>query len=129
MRNEHYMPGKAYRSKLEPFFSLIAENRRKRLTWTEIASLITDKGTQCTRQAVQGYFKRRVARRKKKQEWPIGMEAWITPQSFPIAAAEPKTIEPTTNGSDTYRRVQEERKRRAKQKPHPFMGHVISNED
>ena len=125
MRNEHSMPGKAYRSKLEPFFGLIVENRRKRLTWAEIASLITDKGTQCTRQAVQGYFKRRVARRTKKQEWPMGMDASTALESFADRAAQQNG--PVYRPGDNYRRSRKEHT--SKPKTFDFSKHVISHED
>ena len=63
------MPGKPFRSKIEPFYDLIVQARRNRMTWEEIAETIRQKGTACTRQAVQDYFKRH-----KTLRHPMGME-------------------------------------------------------
>jgi hypothetical protein len=71
------MPGKPFQSKLEPFYEFIAKGRRKRITWAQIAELITTKGTPCTRQGVQDFFKR-----KRKRRYAMGME----PEDGPIKA-------------------------------------------
>jgi hypothetical protein len=63
------MPGKPFRSKLEPFHEFISKERRKRATWKEIAEAIKKKGTSCTGQGVSDYF-----RRYRKLEWPAGLE-------------------------------------------------------
>src|ERR1700730_15008285 len=63
------MPGKPFRSKLEPCHEYITKERRKRATWKEIAEAIKKKGIACTGQGVSDYF-----RRYRKLEWPAGLE-------------------------------------------------------
>ena len=58
-----------FRSTLEPFREFILSKRRARLTWEEIAQAIREQGVACTRQAVQGYYKR-----QKNMRVPIGFE-------------------------------------------------------
>jgi len=64
------MPGPPFRSKLEPFLDFITQERRKRATWKAIAQVIREKGTPCTPQGVQDYFKRR----KRLRKLPLGFE-------------------------------------------------------
>ena len=84
-----------FRSTFEPFREFILSKRRARLTWEEIAQAIREQGVACTRQAVQGYYKR-----QKNMRVPMGFEsARPTLESVnrrPIvkqAAAEPRQIE------------------------------------
>jgi hypothetical protein len=64
------MPGPPFRSTLEPFLDFITQERRKRLTWKAIAQAIRDRGTPCTPQGVQDYFRRR----RKPRRLPLGFE-------------------------------------------------------
>ena len=59
-----------FRSTLEPFREFILSKRRARLTWEEIAQAIREQGVACTRQAVQGYYKR-----QKNMRVPMGFES------------------------------------------------------
>ena len=74
------MPGIPFQSKLEPYFDLIVSHRRARRTWQQIAELITEKGTPCTRQAVQEFYKR-----KRRRPYAMGMEPDAPPPSVPPA--------------------------------------------
>jgi len=82
-----------FRSTLEPFREFILSKRRARLTWEEIAQAIREQGVACTRQAVQGYYKR-----QKNMRVPMGFEsARPTLEStnrpnLKQAAAEPRQI-------------------------------------
>jgi IS5 family transposase len=82
-----------FRSTLEPFREFIISKRRARLTWEEIALAIREQGVACTRQAVQGYYKR-----QKNMRVPMGFEsARPTLEStnrpnLKQAAAEPRQI-------------------------------------
>ena len=51
--------GRPVRSKLEPYLELIMTARRQRITWTQIAALIKERGTDCTAQGVIRFFKNR----------------------------------------------------------------------
>ena len=62
------MPGKPFRSKLEPHFDFILEARRKRQTWEAITQQLSTQGTATTPQAVHAFVKRRLKRR-----YPLGM--------------------------------------------------------
>ena len=83
-----------FRSTLEPFREFILSKRRARLTWEEIAQAIREQGVACTRQAVQGYYKR-----QKNMRVPMGFESarpTLESANRPIlkqAAAEPRQIE------------------------------------
>jgi hypothetical protein len=59
-----------FRSTLEPFREFILSKRRARLTWEAIAQAIREQGVACTRQAVQGYYKR-----QKHMRVPMGFES------------------------------------------------------
>src|ERR1700676_4555998 len=59
-----------FRSTLEPFREFILSKRRARLTWEEIAQAIREQGVACTRQAVQGYYKR-----QQHMRVPMGFES------------------------------------------------------
>jgi IS5 family transposase len=59
-----------FRSTLEPFREFIISKRRARLTWEEIAQAIREQGVACTRQAVQGYYKR-----QQHMRIPMGFES------------------------------------------------------
>jgi hypothetical protein len=63
------MPGQPFRSKLEPFIEFITQERRMRSTWKAIADAIKAKGTPCTPQGIQDYFKRR-----RTLRMPLGFE-------------------------------------------------------
>ena len=82
-----------FRSTLEPFREFILSKRRARLTWEEIAQAIREQGVACTRQAVQGYYKR-----QQHMRVPMGFEsARPTLEStnrpnLKQAAAEPRQI-------------------------------------
>ena len=82
-----------FRSTLEPFREFILSKRRARLTWEEIAQAIREQGVACTRQAVQGYYKR-----QQHMRVPMGFEsARPTPEStnrpnLKQAAAEPRQV-------------------------------------
>ena len=52
---------------MEPYFDLILESRRKRLSWGAIAQLLTAHGITTTKQAVHAFLKRRLKRR-----YPLG---------------------------------------------------------
>jgi hypothetical protein len=83
-----------FRSTLEPFREFILSKRRARLTWEEIAQAIREQGVACTRQAVQGYYKR-----QKNMRVPMGFEGarpTLESANRPIlkqAAAEPRQIQ------------------------------------
>ena len=83
-----------FRSTLEPFREFILSKRRARLTWEEIAQAIREQGVACTRQAVQGYYKR-----QKNMRVPMGFESarpTLESVNRPIlkqAAAEPRQIQ------------------------------------
>jgi len=83
-----------FRSTLEPFREFILCKRRARLTWEEIAQAIREQGVACTRQAVQGYYKR-----QKNMRVPMGFEGarpTLESASRPIlkqAAVEPRQIQ------------------------------------
>ena len=83
-----------FRSTLEPFREFILSKRRARLTWEEIAQAIREQGVACTRQAVQGYYKR-----QKNMRVPMGFESarpTLESANRPIlklAAAEPRQIQ------------------------------------
>jgi len=78
------MPGSPFRSVLEPFLEFIAEERRKRVTWKAIAESIRDKGTPCTPQGVQDYFKRK----QKRKKMPLGFEPEQPPPEAPSITPE-----------------------------------------
>jgi hypothetical protein len=94
-------PGKPFQSKLEPHRDFIVSSRRARMTWRQIAEAITAKGTPCTRQAVQGFYKRR---RKRPHAMgmepdPSGMESLPAPRrSNPTAP-----LAPPPTGVDIHR--------------------------
>jgi hypothetical protein len=54
---------KHFRSKLDPYFELIAAARRERSTWAQIAKLLKERGTDCTPQGLASFFKSRKIRR------------------------------------------------------------------
>jgi len=60
----------SFRSTLEQFREFILSKRRARLTWEEIAQAIREQGVACTRQAVQGYYKR-----QQHMRLPMGFES------------------------------------------------------
>jgi IS5 family transposase len=82
-----------FRSTLEPFREFILSKRRARLTWEEIAQAIREQGVACTRQAVQGYYKR-----QQHMRVPMGFESarpTLESTNRPIlkrAAADPRQI-------------------------------------
>jgi hypothetical protein len=73
------MPGKPFQSKLEPYFDLIREARRKRQTWEAIVQLLAAQGITTSRPAVYSFLKRRLKRR-----YPFGMAPTAEPVSHPM---------------------------------------------
>jgi hypothetical protein len=74
------MPGRPFRSVLEPYLDFIRKERIARKSWREIAQSIRDQGTECTPQGVHSYFKR--ARHRKHV--PLGFEQEkIKPSIYP----------------------------------------------
>jgi len=90
------MPGRAFRSILEPFYEHIVKERRAGKTWEEIAAHVRKKTKRsCSRQAVQDYFKRR---RKKKPRVLMGMEPVEAEPVSPPQAARAPVIHPAPPG-------------------------------
>jgi hypothetical protein len=83
------VPGPPFRSTLEPHLEFITQERRKRLTWKAIAAAIQAKGTPCTPQGVQDYFRRR---KIGKRKLPLGFEP-DQPQAH-VAFPDPATKRP-----------------------------------
>ena len=83
-----------FRSRLEPFKEFILAKRRARLTWEEIAQAIREQGVPCTRQAVQGYYKR-----QKTMRVPMGFESANRP-TLKQAATELRQIQAEKKGHE-----------------------------
>jgi len=83
-----------FRSRLEPFKEFILAKRRARLTWEEIAQAIREQGVPCTRQAVQGYYKR-----QKTMRVPMGCES-ANRQTLKQAATERRQIQAEKKGHE-----------------------------
>ena len=87
--------GRPFQSKLEPHFDLIAQLRRDRKTWAEIAVELERRGTKCTPQGVCVFLKRR-----RRRRYALGMEpegyamtpAAATPPPTKVASSAPASV-------------------------------------
>ena len=68
-KNKRRGGGRAYRSRLEPFAEFIREQRQRRRTWQEIATLLrTEKGCVITFQGMHQFY-RRYLKRQARPHW------------------------------------------------------------
>lgn len=91
------MPGKAYRSKLRPFLTLIKEGREAEKTWVSIADEITSLGVPTDFKQVQKFFARSL-----NGKLPLGfVSAKQAPSQTPVTG-EGTTLPPskTVDGLD-----------------------------
>ncbi|MGA8654745.1 MAG: hypothetical protein WB586_01225 [Chthoniobacterales bacterium] len=113
-----------FHSKLSPYFDLIANSRRQKKTWAEIAWEISTRGTKCTPQAVFIFFKRCKAREQERgSRYPLGMEPEGSVSDFPAIATAERS--PVINASETFEMIVDEAEEKTRQqhreKPVPII--------
>jgi hypothetical protein len=77
-----------FRSKLDPYFELIAAARRERSTWAQIAKLLKERGTDCTPQGIASFFK---SRKKRHGTGAESSKVELTLRIEPLTKRTPQT--------------------------------------
>ena len=106
--------GRPFQSKLDPYFDLIANSRRQKKTWAEIAWEISTRGTECTPQAVFIFFKRcRTRARERGSRYPLGMEPEGSVADSPLIVAAARS--PVVSASETFEGIVDEAEEKTRQ--------------
>jgi hypothetical protein len=103
-----------FQSKLSPYFDLIANSRRRKKTWAEIAWEISTRGTKCTPQAVFIFFKRCKTREQERgSRYPLGMEPEGSASNSPAIAVPERS--PVMDASETFEMIVDEAEEKSRQ--------------
>lgn len=119
--------GRPFHSKLSAYFDLIANSRRRRKTWAQIAGEICELGTQCTPQAVHIFFKRCKTREQERgSRYPLGMGPQSSVSDSPaIAAVERSRV---VNGSETLEEIVDEAEEKTRQQHREIPAPIVKPE-
>jgi hypothetical protein len=93
-KRKHCGGGRAFHSRVEPFVEFIREQRQRRMTWQEIAALLSsEKGCAITAQGIHQFYRRYLHRRAQThwEETSSVSTAITTPTGIPPASVR-KTI-------------------------------------